>query len=222
MRSSTLIKAMAVAAAWAVAAPASSSAARKPPPRCPPARAKVIVADRLAAVYKAPGPPQDGEEGFVTVFACAHGHRRYTLGEPAEFGPEGGGGVASERLAGTMVAYEQSRVEGSSEPGHVHRVIFVRNLLTGRVVHEAATAQAKFAGDVGKGSAEKIVLKRDGSVAWIVQTERDPDELQVHAVDRTGSRLLAAAADIAPGSLTLKGSTLRWIEGGKPAYAILH
>jgi hypothetical protein len=182
----------------------------------------VVASDRLAVVYKAPGPPQEGEEGFPTIFACARGHRHYTLGEPAEFGPEGGGGVAGERLAGTMVAYEKSRVEGFPEPGHVYRVIFVRDLLTGRVVHEAATAGAKFPGDVGKGSAEKIVLKRDGSVAWIVQTEREPDEFQIRAVDRTGSRLLAAATDIAPGSLTLRGSTLRWIQGGKPTYAILH
>jgi hypothetical protein len=202
----------------AIAAPAVAAAGHKQPLECPPAHAKQITVDKQAVIYKAPGPPEDGEEGFPTLFACAFGHRRYMLGEPAEFGPEGGGGIARETLVGVMVAYEKSLIPAPN--GHDSFVIYVRDLLTGRIVHEAPTAEAKFPGEVGKDSAEKIVLKRDGSVAWIDQTE--PHEFQIRAVDKTGNRLLAVSGDIVPRSLSLKGSTLRWIEDGKPTYAILH
>jgi hypothetical protein len=212
---------VALTAVWvgASANPTAAAAGHKLPPKCPVAHAKRITADRQAVVYEAPGPPEDGEEGFLMIFACAHGHRRYALGERAEFSSQGGGGIAGETLAGPMVAYEKSLVRGPN--GHDSFVIFVRDLLTGRIIHEVPTAEAEFPGEVGKGEAEKIVVKSDGSVAWIVFTERDPTEYQIHAVDKTGSRLLAAAADIAPHSLTLKGSTLRWTQGGKPMSAVL-
>jgi hypothetical protein len=225
MRRSTFVIApfaLAVIVAGVWAAPTVAVAGRKQPLTCPSAHAKVIAADRQAVVYEAPRPPEEREPEFFLIFACAHGHGRYALGKRAAFGPEGGGGVASETLSGAMVAYENSLAEPFPEPGHDSFVIFVRDLLTGRIVHEAPTAETKFPGDVGKGQAEKIVLKRDGAVAWIGLTVLKPTEYQVHAVDETGSRLLAAGGDIVPRSLTLQGSTLRWIQNGKPTYAILH
>ena len=221
MRRSTFVitpVALAVIGACAIAAPTVAAAGHKRALKCPPANAKMITADKQAVIYRAPGPPEDGEEGFPTLFACAYGHKRYMLGEPAEFGPSGGGGIARETLAGAMGAYEKSLVPAPN--GHDSFVIFVRDLLTGRLVHEAPTAESRFPGEVGKDSAEEIVLKRDGSVAWIDQTE--PNEFEIRAVDKTGDRLLAVSADIVPRSLTLQGSTLRWIQNGKPTYAILH
>jgi hypothetical protein len=44
---------------------------------------------------------------------------------------------------------------------------------------------------------------------------------EVHAADRTGSRLLASGPTIDPHSLALAGSTLYWTQGGKPFTASL-
>jgi len=67
-----------------------------------------------------------------------------------------------------------------------------------------------------------IVAKSDGAVAWIVESRTYEDGYQVHAVDRTGSRLLAVCSDIEPHSLALAGSILRWTQGGKPMSASLN
>jgi len=75
---------------------------------------------------------------------------------------------------------------------------------------------------VGIGLAVAIVVKRDGSVAWIVETGEEEGRYQVHAVDRSGSRVLASSPDIDPSSLALAGSTLYWTQGGQPATASLN
>jgi hypothetical protein len=66
-------------------------------------------------------------------------------------------------------------------------------------------------------------VKSDGSVAWIVDVygSENPVEYQVRALDRSGGRVLASGAGIAPTSLALAGSTLYWTQGGKPFSASL-
>jgi hypothetical protein len=73
-------------------------------------------------------------------------------------------------------------------------------------------------GDIGLGDTAAIVVKSDGSVAWIVTTSDGP---QVRSVDKTGEHLLAASPEIDPTSLALAGSTLYWMQGGKPMSATL-
>jgi len=74
-------------------------------------------------------------------------------------------------------------------------------------------------GDIGLGETTAIVVKSDGSVAWIVRTNDGP---QVRFADKTGEHLLAAASPaIDPNSLALAGSTLYWTQGGKPMSAAL-
>jgi hypothetical protein len=64
-----------------------------------------------------------------------------------------------------------------------------------------------------------IVVKSDGSVAWIVESS---SEYQVRAVDKSGSRVLSSGTNIDPHSLALAGSTLYWTQGGKPKSAMLN
>ena len=60
-----------------------------------------------------------------------------------------------------------------------------------------------------------IVLKSDGSVAWIVETgNSNSPYYQLHAIDQSGSRVLATASTIAPDSLHLDGSQLTWTQPG--------
>jgi hypothetical protein len=69
---------------------------------------------------------------------------------------------------------------------------------------------------IGIGPAVAIVVKRDGSVAWIVETIQELGGYQVHAVDKSGSRVLASSPDIDRTSLALAGSTLYWTRSGEP------
>jgi hypothetical protein len=97
---------------------------------------------------------------------------------------------------------------------------------------------------LGVGNVVSIVVKSDGSVAWIADDyERshpsgspEVSYFDVYAVDKSGTRLLAAGTDIDPsslalsvggsnigqGSLTGLGSTLYWTQGGNPASAVLN
>ncbi len=66
------------------------------------------------------------------------------------------------------------------------------------------------------------MVKLDGSVAWIVETGEEEGRYQVHAVDKSGSRVLASGPNIDPSSLALAGSTLYWTQGDQPFSASLN
>jgi hypothetical protein len=93
-------------------------------------------------------------------------------------------------------------------------MVLVRDLRTGKWIHRASTGVARQSRFHGVGPVGALVVKADGSVAWIAEVAglsgRAPAEYEVHALDRSGSRLLASGTDIEPDSLTLKGSTLSW------------
>lgn len=97
----------------------------------------------------------------------------------------------------------------------------IRDLRTGRIVHRVPTGTPTEPTPryVGLGSAVAIVVKSDGSAAWIVAP--GTSEYQVHAVDKSGSRVLASGTNIDPHSLALAGSTLYWRQGGKAESATL-
>lgn len=100
----------------------------------------------------------------------------------------------------------------------------VRDLRNGRVLHDVPTGTPSQPRpeDIGVGPAVAIVVKSDGAVAWIVESGFMPTEYQVHAVDKTGSRLLASGTNIVPSSLKLTGSKLQWTQGGTRALTVLN
>ncbi len=70
-----------------------------------------------------------------------------------------------------------------------------------------------------------LVLKPNGSVAWIVDRLAfmgSPHTIDVVAVDSTGRRLLDSGLAVDPTSLTLTGSTLTWRKGGATKSATLN
>jgi hypothetical protein len=215
------------------AARASGSAAV----RCPAARSHVLRSDGQATVYevreyrtnvmeKADGGYEHYRVPVTGIRGCALGRARsYLLGEPWEtYGSSAGStgrGVSNLALAGRYVAFEESvvssgRPEGDPEAESSGKwLVVVRDLLTGKVVHRVPTGalvheNAKY---VGVGPATAIVVKGDGSVAWIA--EENEHLYQVHALDTTGSRLLASGSAIKPYTLGLNGSELYWSENGK-------
>jgi hypothetical protein len=121
---------------------------------------------------------------------------------------------SSERHKRSDCGDSQGRGEESVEEWRV----VVRNLRTGRVLHRAPTGakekdHPKFVGD---GPTTAIVVKADGAVAWTLDTVQSENRYQVHALDRTGERILATGSNIDPNSFALAGGTLYWQQGGKP------
>jgi hypothetical protein len=200
---------------------------RKASPKCSSGRSHVVVADAQAQIYEAPESPDLPE--FLSVFGCVYGRRKpYVLGIPlGDESSSGSAGVTNEVLAGPIVAYEKSLVQPG--PGFTSYIVFVRDLRNGRVLHKVPTGTALSPNPnlVGAGSTTAIVVKGDGAVAWINETFLKSGEklvlgFEVHAVDSTGSRVLASGPEIERHSLALVGSTLYWMQGGKPMSAVLH
>jgi hypothetical protein len=166
----------------------------------------VVVADAQAEVYETEGRSEN------EMFACAYasGHA-YPLGPKPEAGTSsGGGGVEKVTLSGSVVGYQEFvvRTEASSR-----WTVVVRDLRTGRVLHRA---------DSTGSFVQDIVLKPDGAVAWIVDTNFLPAEHSVVALDKSGIRTLASGPSVVPSSLALAGSTLYWTQAAKPFSAVLN
>jgi hypothetical protein len=144
-------------------------------------------------------------------------------------------------LAGSVVAYEEffttaDRYTLEGEPVTTALRVIVRDLRTGRVLHDVPTGTPPKPepGSVGVGNIVALVLKSNGSVAWIAEdSERSAAAkaayFDVYATDKSGTRLLASGTDIDPSSLalsagathlddyphTIAGNTLYWTQGGQ-------
>jgi hypothetical protein len=130
-------------------------------------------------------------------------------------------------LNGFVAAYEYSEF---GEVGWARWMVTVRDLRTGRRLHIVPTGKLEESSpnpdSAGIGPTVMIVGKSDGAVAWTAEnrllSENKASYYQIHAVDKTGSRVLAAGTNIDPHSLALAGSTLYWTQGGKPETAVLN
>jgi hypothetical protein len=188
---------------------------RRTPPRCPPAHEQVLAADVQAVLYGAEVP----SSGAGGVFGCAYRSKRsYYLGRASSAGSSGSVSTYPIALAGPVVAFGEGK---SFTFGHSFEEVWVRNLLTGKVIHRVPNGSPAEPGDVGLGDTTAIVVKEDGSVAWIVGAGEQLGGVQVRSLDKTGGHLLAASPEIEPNSLALAGSTLYWTQGGKPFSAQL-
>jgi hypothetical protein len=206
----------------AIVASTSISAARpvrRAPTKCVRGHSRIITADAQAQVYEAPEPP--GAPEALGVYGCAYGsNRTYFLGPLPFASVEDAGGVSDETLAGPIIAYNESSVRPCCSN---RSLVVVRNLLTGKILRHvpSGTPTVPKTGYVGIGPVVSIVVKKNGAVAWIVETGY-PNEYQVHAMDQSGSRLLASSAEIEPDSLALGGNVLYWTEAHRPFSALLN
>jgi hypothetical protein len=201
------------------AGPAHAADAGAPIKNCPPAKARILRGDRRAVVYET-----------TEIRGCARGRRRsYELGYRLEGSGSGGGssgaGISKIALAGSMVAYEEAMhgCDVNESDCHFTWLVKVRDVATGKVIHDLPTGRptSPEPNVIGAGETTKIVVKSDGAVAWIVRSPCREGCYQVHAVDKTGERVLAAASDIQPRSLRLNGSELVWTEGGNRMSSVL-
>ena len=224
---------VACVAGFAVAG-SSAGAARthKVSSRCGlPVDARMVAANAQAQLYVR--PERNGPHGKVLwpeAFGCVFGRiHTYSLGELSLGGtPEGSEGIKLETLGGSVAAYEY----GKAGPEFKESLVFVRSLVTGRIIHRVPSGPSKPPESVGAGPLTTLVVKGDGAVAWIVESGREEPSAANHfvshgdytvfALDKTGTRQLAAGQDIDPHSLGLVGSTLYWTQGGEPGSAVLN
>ena len=219
-----LVAVVAVVVATSSASGALARNARAGP--CKPFHRHTLVADHLAQIYTVPETVQT-PEGPEYV-GCAFGRQRhFVLGAETTCSATGCTGTENIALAGTVVAYERFSegfdVASGTGGGKWH--IIVRDLRTGRALHDVLTGtmsplRAEY---LGIGPTSDVVVKPDGSLAWIAVGAIGPEYgiYQVHALDASGSRTLAVGPSIGPTSLALAGSTLYWSEGGHAASAPL-
>lgn len=216
MRLRGICAALAVAIAGCGSSQTQSSAAestqtRARPPAADPCgspSARTLAADAVARVYA------EGE----TVYGCAHGGRAYRLGASSRSIREGRVGPVA--LAGVVAAYGLSRYGVDT----VAAAVVVRRLSDGKQLR-TASATSRAVGPESSEAVTSVVVKRNGSVAWIgaagsIIAHRST-ETEVNAADRRGERLLDSGAGINARSLRLRGSTLTWVDGGRTRSATL-
>jgi hypothetical protein len=222
----TRVALLAVAGLALIAASVSKAAAAEPAAhmKCPPSNRHPdrLVSDRQAVIYE--GLILHGEgAGQEEVFGCTYGKRRsYAIGTRLALG-SGGGGVDRFTLGGPVLAYESRFTDQS---GDLWQLVVV-DLNSGIVLHAVPTGVPVEPSEhyEGVGPAVAIVVKGDGSIAWIAddfeRTAGTQKYYDVEATDHSGSRLLASGTNIKPSSLKLVGSTVSWRQAGKSASAVL-
>lgn len=189
-----------VAAIVAVTAACGSGAARAES-HCGPSGARTMATDSVARVYSIGG----------TVYGCsdASGHS-YTLAtDQSRLGQPHIGKVA---LAGVDAAFSETR----SGVDTASSTVTVRRLDTGRTLRSLA-AVTQPVGPESFQSVQSLVVKPDGSTAWIVVTDsivRHRSQIEVDRADRRGEATLDTGPGINASSLRLSRSVLSWRDGG--------
>ena len=150
-------------------------------------------------------------EGAGGIYACHYPRGKpHRLNRQGVFGPTYLNGF---RFAGHFVSFEE---DPGSPAGDAAYNVVVRDLLSGRLVTDLFVSERRGDGDY----ADTVLLKRDGSVAWLAVTA-EPDEndahdlYEIHVADRDGVRLLDQDGAIAPDSLRLTADRrgIEWRHG---------
>jgi hypothetical protein len=143
--------------------------------RCPSrSSVEVVRLTSQAIVYERKG-------GFGATYACwLRDGRPHRINRPSEFG--GFTSIDTLRFAGHFVAFQE---DFESAAGFAQYWIIVRNLVDGSVLWEGQISER--GGDYGD-SSEILLLKPNGSVAWLVESGDEDDEhvfyREVHIADR--------------------------------------
>lgn len=189
---------------------------------CGPGNGHLVIArDVQAEVYRV----HKYESAVYEYRGCVFGSKRsLRLGRELVSGsPYGSLAIKDMVLASAIVAYETELSSGAGELKKSERHVVVVDLRTGQVLHRVPTGMSRYPAlkITGAGEVCAIVVKRNGAVAWINDTSQRENRFEVHALDANGERVLAVGSNVAPESLALAGSTVYWVEGGKPMSATL-
>jgi hypothetical protein len=224
----TVLTLMVAVALLAPAAAHGATKHHKRPLTCPPPHADILLRDRTAVVFQLENLATD----FFRKAVCSTASTKpYVLVECESLDCEGPS-VADETLAGNILAYARYEYSGSFKymtAAPSSQLIQVRDLRTHRLIHSSPTSTSPPPplDVIGNGGADGIVVKSDGSVAWIAVDGAHPylpslpTTYQVWKIDQSGQHLLAMGTQIVPNSIALAGSTVYWTDGGVPSSAPL-
>jgi hypothetical protein len=175
---------------------------------CGPSKARTLAADRLARVYSRGG----------RVYGCADGtHTSYVLGSASN--SMGQGRVGPIALAGVDAAYGRT----TSGVDVISAEVVVKNLTDGRILRDEGATAGNFGPETAQ-QVDSIVVKPDGSVAWIASIDSlisNRGTTQVRKSDRTRRTSLESSRRIKPDSLRLSRSQLSWRSGSARKTATL-
>lgn len=153
------------------------------------------------------------------IYGCANGKRhQFLIGNQSSclVAP----GLASPvAAAGQLAGYGLVRCLVDTRSASV----VIRRLSDGKQLNRLAASTGKQRPE-SFDSVASLVLRSDGSVAWIT-TVASPlarvSTAEVHRADRHGAALLDSGPAINPRSLSLHGSTVSWTDGGSRRSASL-
>jgi hypothetical protein len=197
-----------VAVAILILTAACGSASATASAQCGPSGAHTLAADSRARVYASGGG----------VYGCANssGHSYLLAPNESRLGQRRVGKVA---LAGVDAAYSETTY--GVDTGSA--TVTVRRLDTGRTLRSLA-AMTQPVGPEAFESVDSLVVKANGSVAWIVVASsivRHSSQTEVNRADRRGEARLDTGPGIGSSSLRLRGSELSWSAGGATRTATL-
>lgn len=183
---------------------------------CGPAEAKTLRRDRGARIYELPAEPHRlGTPTFGCLFATRHSWR---LDRPSRWSYLN---LKTLVLGAPWVAYSITSmgVDGGASG------VSVRNLRNGVISHSFPAVTSPSAPMVESfSSVAKIVLQKDGDIAWVGEESSIPNpqlRRQVEIAHSAGLSVVDEGPGIAPESLTLNGSTVSWVDSGETRTAQL-
>ena len=196
-----------VAAAWLLVAAiaACGTSARTNRAACKlPGATKLLVGGKAVVFAK----PSSGDRRY---FGCAYSSGRLVaLGHARCQSRLSGPGVSHIRLAGTFVGFGTMRCGVDTATAGVQVVELAKRKTT---VDVAATSPPNRPESFE--SVDALVLRGDGAVAWISSISSIVGGGGPRYEVRERARLLDRGAAIAPDSLAIRGSTVRWRNGGR-------
>lgn len=180
--------------------------------RAAPEKARAIQATTRAVAFSAVGA--DGRE----VFACRRGARARSLGLSATC-PLGCAGIRAVQLSDRYAAWED--VTAGSRDGDDHDLVRVRSLTSKAPARSIPSGgSSRVLGDPPyrsplPGSVTDLLLRADGSVAWIAQAEsgRTPTHSVWISAAGMPPRQLDDGPDVRAGSLAAAARRLYWTRG---------
>jgi hypothetical protein len=193
--------------------------------RCRPRGWQAVVENPFARVYSVPDP--DAGRGYY-VCRFETGTARWfgqdlTADDP--YGTDQSVDADATRLTNQKTAYVLIEADSRYEPRERQSLV-VRDVVSWDVEHEIQAGHhwgADFGAPGDEYGFTDVALKENGAVAWIVAKGPYGDRSsEVRKTDATGEYvLLDSGAGIDRASLTLDGSTLRWLNAGEPRAASL-
>ena len=176
---------------------------------CGPAAGHTLLADSVARVYSRHGK----------VYGCARsGSTSYRLGTTDHSFNEGRAGPIA--LAGAEVAYGLTFYGVDT----INAEVLVRRLTDGHVRRQHSAINEPVGAEYFE-TVDDVVVKSDGSVAWIAHAtwigSQGKTVTEVDKSDRTSKSLLDSSSSIVTNSLRLHGSALSWKDGSSSRFTTL-